>query len=116
LTEEEKGHWWPGGWQVAAYHPATNRLFVQMHEGGKWTHKHAGEEVWVFDVETEERLQRITTEHGAFSSIVTQDDQPLLYTLSETQTISVFDGTSYEHKGDVGQLGISPYLLYVVGE
>jgi len=116
VTEEEKGHWWPGGWQVAAYHPDSNRLFVNMHEGGKWTHKHAGEEVWVFDVETKERLQRITTEHGAFSSIVTQDDQPLLYTLSETQTLSAFDGTSYEHKGDVGQLGISPYLLYVVGE
>jgi methylamine dehydrogenase heavy chain len=116
LTEEEKGHWWPGGWQVAAYHPGSNRLFVQMHEGTKWTHKHAGEEVWVFDVETKERLQRIATEPPAFSSIVSQDDQPLLFTLSETQTLSVYDGTSYAHKGDVTSIGISPYVLYVVGE
>jgi methylamine dehydrogenase heavy chain len=116
LAEDEKGHWWPGGWQVAAYHPGSNRLFVNMHEGAMWTHKHAGEEVWVFDLDSKERLQRIPTEHGAFSSIVTQDEQPLLFTLSETQTLSVFDGTSYEHKGDVGELGISPYVLYVTGE
>jgi methylamine dehydrogenase heavy chain len=116
LAEDEKGHWWPGGWQVAAYHPGSNRLFVNMHEGAIWTHKHAGEEVWVFDLDSKERLQRIPTEHGAFSSIVTQDEQPLLFTLSETQTLSVFDGTSYEHKGDVGELGISPYVLYVTGE
>jgi methylamine dehydrogenase heavy chain len=116
LAEEEKGHWWPGGWQVAAYHPGSNRLFVNMHEGTMWTHKHAGEEVWVFDLDSRERLERIPTEHGAFSTIVTQDDQPLLYTLSETQTLSVFDGTTYEHKGDVTELGISPYVLYVTGE
>jgi methylamine dehydrogenase heavy chain len=116
FAEEEKGHWWPGGWQVAAYHPGSNRLFVNMHEGTMWTHKHAGEEVWVFDLDSKQRLERIPTEHGAFSSIVTQDDQPLLFTLSETQTLSVFDGTTYEHKGDVGELGISPYVLYVTGE
>ncbi|MGH6903022.1 MAG: amine dehydrogenase large subunit, partial [Geminicoccaceae bacterium] len=94
----------------------SNRLFVNMHEGTMWTHKHPGEEVWVFDLESKQRLERIPTEHGAFSSIVTQDDQPLLFTLSETQTLSVFDGTTYEHQGDVGELGISPYVLYVTGE
>jgi methylamine dehydrogenase heavy chain len=116
LSEEEEGTWWPGGWQLVSWHPGSNRLFVAMHEGEEWSHKHAGEEVWVFDLDSKERLQRIPTEHGAFSSIVTQDEQPLLFTLSETQTLSVFDGTSYEHKGDVGELGISPYVLYVTGE
>ena len=52
----------------------------------------------------------------AFSTIVTKDDQPLLFTLSETASISVYDATTYEHKGDVGDLGISPYVLNVVGE
>ncbi len=43
--------WRPGGWQNAAYHAPSNRLFVLMHEGGIWTHKQAGEEVWVFDAD-----------------------------------------------------------------
>lgn len=116
LTDEEKGKWWPGGWQLVAYHPGTKRLFVQMHEGEKWSHKHTGTEVWVFDVETKERLQRIEVEEPALSLIVTQDDQPLLFTLSEASSVSVFDATTYEHKGDVGEIGISPYVLYVTGE
>jgi methylamine dehydrogenase heavy chain len=116
LSDEEKGKWWPGGWQLASYHPQTNRLFVQMHEGDRWTHKQAGEEVWVFDAGSKKRLHRIELEEPALSSTVTLDDQPLLITLSEAQSASVFDGTSYEHKGDIGEIGISPYLLYVVGE
>jgi methylamine dehydrogenase heavy chain len=116
LSEDEKGTWWPGGWQLASYHPGSNRLFVQMHEGEQWSHKHAGEEIWVFDVETKERVHRIELEEPALSTMVTQDDQPLLFALSEAQSVSVFDATSYEHKGDVEQLGISPYLMYVTGE
>lgn len=116
LSDDEQGEWWPGGWQLVAYHPATKRLFVQMHEGEKWSHKYAGDEVWVFDVETKERLERIELEEPALSLIVTQDDQPLLFALSEAASVSVFDATTYEHKGDVGEIGISPYVMYVTGE
>lgn len=116
LTDDEKGEWWPGGWQLSAYHPATKRLFVLAHEGEKWSHKHAGTEVWVFDVDTKERVQRIELEEPAISLIVTQDDQPLLFTLSEAASVSVFDATTYEHKGDVSEIGISPYVMYVTGE
>jgi hypothetical protein len=70
----------------------------------------------VFDVETKERVQRIELEEPALSTIVTQDDQPLLFALSEAQSVSVFDASSFEHKGDVGQLGISPYVMHVTGE
>jgi methylamine dehydrogenase heavy chain len=116
LSDDEKGKWWPGGWQVASYHPGSNRLFVQMHEGTRWSHKQAGEEVWVFDVNTQERLQQIDLEEPALSIMVTQDDQPLLFALSEAASLSVFDATTYQHNGDVGDIGISPYLLYVTGE
>lgn len=115
LGEGDEG-WLPGGWQLATYHPGSNRLFVQMHEGGPWTHKYSGEEVWVFDVESKERLQRIELEEPSISVMVTQDDQPLLFALTEAASLAVFDATSYEHSGDVEELGISPYLLYVTGE
>ena len=101
---------------AASYHPGSNRLFVQMHEGGKWSHKQPGQEIWVFDVNSKQRVQRIELEEPALSVMVSQDEQPLLFVLSEAASISIFDATSYEHKGDVGDLGISPYLLYVAGE
>jgi methylamine dehydrogenase heavy chain len=108
--------WRPGGWQLAAFHGGSNRLFVLMHQGGEWTHKQAGEEIWVFDVTSHRRLARIELEHGSHSLTVTQDGQPLIVALSEGASIAVFDGESYEHKGDKEGIGDSPYLLYVRGE
>ena len=97
--------WRPGGWQLAAFHAPTHRLFVLMHEGGKWTHKVAGEEVWVFDTETKQRIHRLHLPGHRFSIAVTQDEQPLLFALSETASISVFDATTWEHKGEREGLG-----------
>ena len=108
--------WRPGGWQLAAFHGGSNRLFVLMHEGGEWTHKQAGEEIWVYDVNSRRRLTRIELPHGSHSVTVTQDDQPLIVALTEAASVSVFDGQSYEHKGDKEGIGDSPYLLYVRGE
>ena len=116
LSAEEEGAWWPGGWQIASYHPGTNRLFVQMHEGDKWSHKDAATEIWVFDVENQERVGRIELVQPAWSSMVTQDDQPLLFTVDGGGTTSVYDATTYEHRGDVGETGISPHLITVTGE
>jgi methylamine dehydrogenase heavy chain len=108
--------WRPGGWQLATFHAATNRLFVLMHQGGNWTHKKPGEEVWVYDTAGKKLLQRIPLEHHAISVTVTQDDQPLLFVLDEAARLSSYDATSYEHKGDKEGVGISPFLLSVYGE
>lgn len=108
--------WRPGGWQLSAYHAPTNRLFVLMHQGGNWTHKQAGEEVWVFDATSGKRLQRIPLEEHAITINVSQDDNPLLYALTETAALQVYDATSYALKGVKTGIGISPYLLYTPGE
>ena len=47
---------------------------------------------------------------------VSKDDQPLLFALTETAALQVYDATSYEHKGTKEGIGISPYLLYTFGE
>jgi methylamine dehydrogenase heavy chain len=114
--EPEAEGWRPGGWQNAAYHAPTDRLFVLMHEGGIWTHKQAGEEVWVFDATSHERLERVPLEHHSHSMTVSQDEQPLLFGLTETAMVQVYDATSFEHKGTKEGIGISPYLLYTFGE
>jgi methylamine dehydrogenase heavy chain len=117
VSEPDRAERWrPGGWQLAAYHAATDRLFVLMHRGERWTHKHAGEEVWVFDVQKNERIARVPIEHHAASVAVSQDDAPVLFTLSETASLSVYDATSFEAKGTLEGIGDSPFLLYVPGE
>ncbi len=117
LTGEDRAeNWRPGGWQLMAYHPSTNRLFVLMHEGDRWTHKEAGEEVWVFDVAKKARIARVPLEHHAISVSITQDESPLLFTLSEEASVSVFDGSSLEPRGTIEGVGDSPFLMYVPGE
>lgn len=57
---ERKEGWRPGGSQHTAAHAGTGRLFVVMHRGrGRDTHKEAGSEVWVYDLATRTRVQRI---------------------------------------------------------
>ena len=57
---ERKEGWRPGGSQHTAAHAGTNRLYVVMHRGrGKDTHKEAGTEIWVYDLATRSRVQRI---------------------------------------------------------
>lgn len=116
LQGDGEDGWRPGGWQLAAYHEPSNRLFVLMHEGGIWTHKQAGEEVWVFDAGTGQRVHRLPLEHHSHSITVSNDEQPLLFALTETASIQVYDATSWAHKGTKEGIGISPYVLYTFGE
>jgi len=60
VTSDERAAGWKiGGEQLlAAYEPGA-RLYALMHEGGEWSHKQAGTEVWVYDAVKRERVQRI---------------------------------------------------------
>lgn len=51
--------WRVGGIQHLAVHEPTGRLYSLMHRGGEDTHKQAGTEVWVHDLASHERVQRI---------------------------------------------------------
>jgi methylamine dehydrogenase heavy chain len=78
-TKAEYLAWRPGGSRFAAWHKATNRLYVLMHPGTHWTHKEAGTEVWVFDIAARKRVARIEFGGRAASIAVSQDDKPLLF-------------------------------------
>jgi methylamine dehydrogenase heavy chain len=56
---QSKSDWRPGGLQLVSVHAASRRLFVVMHEGGPGSHKDAGPEIWSFDLDAHERLERI---------------------------------------------------------
>lgn len=78
-TQPELLAWRPGGNRFAAYHKASGRLFVLMHAGVHWSHKDAGKEIWVFDVQAHKRVARFTLEKPASLITVTQDAEPLLF-------------------------------------
>ena len=63
-----------------------------------------------------ELLERVPLEHHSHSMTVSADEQPLLFALTETAAIQVYDATYFEHKGTKEGIGISPYLLYTFGE
>jgi methylamine dehydrogenase heavy chain len=56
---DRQERWRIGGSQHLAVHERTGRLFALVHQGGEDTHKEAGSEVWVYDLATRSRVQRI---------------------------------------------------------
>ena len=56
---DRRDSWRIGGGQHLALHAPTGRLYALVHQGGPDTHKEAGTEVWVYDLATRKRVQRI---------------------------------------------------------
>ena len=114
LTDEDRrASWRVGGLQHLAAHAKGERLFSLVHRGGTDTHKEPGEQIWIYDLKTNERVKRIelinpgltlygfpieagwpfgglfnwavnTFAPAAVTHIqVTQDDEPLLITASQ---------------------------------
>lgn len=48
-----------GGNQHLAVHEKRGRLYSLVHEGGEWSHKDPGSELWVYDLASQQRLARI---------------------------------------------------------
>ena len=56
-----------GGTQYLAVHEPTGRLYVLVHRGGDPSHKHPGSELWVYDLQSRERVQRIELHNPGIS-------------------------------------------------
>ena len=114
-AERAKG-WRPGGWQVSHFHSARRRLYVLMHTGPNWTHKTSGTEVWEFDADSGKRLSRIRLPEPAQSIAVSQDDDPLLYVIGDSERIYGFQVASGRQLYRTEPLGFTPQLLTVWGD
>ncbi len=90
--EEREEQWKPGGIWPVTLHEKSNKLYVLMHQGDIDTHKDAGKEVWVFDLDKKTKIQTIHLNTPATSIKVTQDNSPILLASSEeTLAIEVYD-------------------------
>lgn len=136
LSDSERDATWRvGGNQCLALHVGKRRLYALVHKGGPGSHKDAGSEVWVYDVETKKRIETIDVPSllpaflrpvlgieagsftdslmymllpnlGAHSIVVTQDDEPLMFVRhGEVGAIAVLDAVSGDHVRDIEESG-----------
>jgi methylamine dehydrogenase heavy chain len=139
---ERKEGWRIGGLQHLALHAASGRLYSAVHQGEAGSHKDAGPEVWVYDLASRTRVQRIEMGNlmwaflrprigieaggfvdwlvgallpgGADTLAVTRDAAPLLLA-GERQSgaVGVYDALTGEHLRDLEETGIGGGLLVV---
>ena len=113
VTDEERAAGWrTGGLQQLAVHRAGKRLYAIMHQGPLATHKDPGNEVWVYDLNSGKRLQKITTKNIVSSIQVSQDEQPLLYgAFLASPVLDIYNATTGEYLRSVGDLAATPTVL-----
>jgi methylamine dehydrogenase heavy chain len=75
--------------QNLAVHHRQQKLYVSVYPSdlkpklsGTDIHRRPGTEVWVYDLKTKRRVQRIPLKNLVDAIAVSQDDQPLLYASS----------------------------------
>ncbi|WP_299771555.1 amine dehydrogenase large subunit [uncultured Pseudoteredinibacter sp.] len=115
LSEQElKDNWRPGGWQIATMDDAGH-LYVLMHKDGKdGTHKSGGPEVWVYDVNTQKRLQKIVLKNWGVSIEVTRGKDPLLAVTNGDMQIDVYQANNGQWKTMVGGAAAMPLSLHAL--
>lgn len=107
--------WMLGGYQYATICRSTGELYVLVHRGDQYSHKHPGMDVWVYDLKTKKRTRMISLSHLATSIQVSQDADPLLFTAdAEHSGVQVYDAGSGEHLHDIQELATNPLLFWPV--
>lgn len=114
--DAEEG-WRIGGAGHLAVHQKTNRFYSLMHQGGEDTHKDPGTEVWVYDLNTKQRVDRIALKEIATSIHVTQDDTPLMTTaFIAVPAMEIYDAMTGEHLRSISEVGSTPTLMLSLGQ
>lgn len=99
-TDQQRAAGWrPGGSQPIWGHSADGLLYALMHQGGEWTHKQPGSELWVFSAKDGKRIERLTLPEPASAVFVTPDDKPLIFAATAT---------------DILQIGAAPWSLQIL--
>jgi methylamine dehydrogenase heavy chain len=116
LSDEERAASWRiGGAQHLAVHRASGRLYSAMHQGEPQSYKQPGVEIWVYELATRRRVQRIEAVDRVQALEVSQDAQPLLYaSFMGAPQVQVYDAVSGAHLRTLRDLLLAPSLLRAV--
>jgi methylamine dehydrogenase heavy chain len=113
-----KANWRTGGYyQLLALDPQLGRLYVLMHQGGQWSQKDSGTEVWVIDTRTHRVVARDPLVRPADAIAVTLDKSPLLFAIKDgTLEVYRIEGDALTHLREVPSVGTEASFLSVPGE
>lgn len=112
---ETKENWRPGGMNLTGV-DAAGRFYILMHRDGReGSHKDDGQEVWVFDVKQQKRVQRIVLKNPGFTVELTRDADPLLLVVNREMNVDVYTAGKGEYLRTLKDFGQeSPLLLHAV--
>jgi methylamine dehydrogenase heavy chain len=109
---ERKAGWRPGGIQQLALSSRQSRLYAIMHRGGLETHKDPGKDVWVYDLQTRQRVQQFALKSLASSIQLSSDAQPLLFSIFIDGTdLDVYDAANGKLLRTVAHVGTTPTIM-----
>ncbi len=109
---ERRDDWRPGGIQHLAVHRNDGQLYALVHQGGADSHKDPGEDVWVYDLDTHQRLRKIKLERPATSIQVSKDAKPLLFAIFIANPgLDVYDATSGKALRHIPEIGFTPTIM-----
>ena len=113
LTEaEQKESWRPGGIQHLAVHQGSGKLYSLMHQGGDGTHKDPGQDVWIYDLEKQQQVQKIRLDKLSTAIQVSKDDKPLMFSIFiANPVLDIYDASSGEYLRSVNEIGFTPTIL-----
>lgn len=83
-------NWVPGGYNLLAVEPRSERLYIFMHpEGKEGSHKNPAAEIWVYDLKTRKRIARAPG-RDALSMSVIPGKEPQLLTI-DGNNLNIYD-------------------------
>ena len=113
LTSTQERNWRPGGMNVITVDAGGIGYVLMNPEGGEGTHKDGGGEVWVYDLEQKQRIQRIELANWGLSlgTSGSGDDRLLLVT-NVDMGIDVYKLTSGEFVHTLNTGAATPFVLH----
>jgi len=98
-------NWVPGGRQPFAVDYVAGRLYVLMHVGEQWSHKEAGQEIWIVDLAKHKVVLRHPTPGKVSNIQVSQEGKPLVYVNGGDGKAWVLEGDTLETKYTLDHAG-----------